>query len=577
MVGVIMKSIGKAAGSNIVLLTVLVLGLSACLSGGDSSSVADGSPVVPPPVVPGCPRPAPVPPAASAPVGGSCVADASTDYLAADFYVDAAGGNDANNGLTAGTAWQTLSKALTSAAAGKTVFVLNGNYGVLQETIALGRTSYLTLRAAPGHSPIVTKINIDYAAKQPAFLRFVGFSIQNTDRDPDNGSLVSFKDATDIELLNNTISSVATRGSGYAIASLTPGNPSTIDGIGLDNTDRITIKSNCISGVFRGIQLAGSSAVSLLRNYISPQSGSGIQYLSNNSNVLIQDNHIRGMNFTPYCVDAPLPASAALCVTVGDPNSIFDPHDSMISVRSNDLTVRNNIVHGLGSTSGIRFYVPDITGGRTDYSNITIEGNLIYDARNTQVLQMTGVADNVLVRNNTVISQYTTGACITGSPIGVTNDARFRYSTALNVISIAPGKDGSGLSVVNNVFVGATLLGGALAADKKNIFWSYAPTGTTFSATSLSGNSKIVTSAFLGCGNAPTYFETGFFAAAPNYIPNHGLFLNYKPAATSEAVGFGDATSQLPRILGSLDVNNFFINDGGDRCTWQNSAGAYEP
>lgn len=526
-------------------------------------------------------RAAPAIPAPSAPVGGSCVADASTDYLVANFFVDAVVGNDANPGTAAGAgnAWQTLAKALASAPAGSTVHVANGDYGLLQETVPVARASFLTIRAAPGASPRLSGININYAVKAAAFLRIVGFTVKNYSYDPNNAELVNIEDATDVELLNNTISSDSTRGSGYAKASVTPGNPATIDGVGLNNTERITIQSNCISGVFRGIQFASSSNVTLRRNYIAPQSGSGVQYLSNNTNALIEDNHLRGMPFTPYCTFLAAPNILANCdplTTPLDPNAILDPHASIISIRSNDITIRNNIMHGFGTTSGIRFYVPDITGGRLDYSNILIEGNLIYDVRNTQVLQITGAADNLVFRNNMVVSQYTTGACNTGSPIGVTNDARFRYSTALTVSSIAAGKDGSGLSLANNIFVGGTFLGGALAADKNNIFWSYAPTGTTFTVASLSGTSKVVTSAFSGCGAHSTYFETGFFTAAPNYIPAHGTLLDYKHAVASEAVAFGDTASQLTRKLGNLDANNFFINDAGDRCTGEHSAGPYE-
>jgi hypothetical protein len=489
------------------------------------------------------------------------VADASTEYLTANYYVDVTTGSDANNGLAPGTSWQTLGKALSTSPAGSTVHVASGDYGVLQESVPTGRASYLTIRATPGASPRLSGINIDYAVKSAAFLRVVGFTIKNYSYDPNNASLINIADATDVELLNNTISSDSTRGSGYAIASSTPGNPSTIDGIGMDNTERVTIKSNCVSAVALGIHLASSLNASLLRNYISPQAGTGIQYLSNNANVLIEDNHIRGMSFTPY---------------PSDPNAILDPHASVISIRSNDVTIRNNIMHGMGSSSGIMFYLPDAAGGRSDYSNITIEGNLLYDITNSSVLRFYGIADNLVVRNNIVVSQYTTGTCNSGAPIGVGNDARYRYSSALTVQSIAAGKNGSGLTIANNVLIGATFLGGALAAEKNNIFWSYSPTANTFSASSLSGTSKVVTSTYSGCGIYSPYFETGFFAAAPNFTPQHGLLNDYKSAPTSEAVGFGDTTSTLLRKLGTLDANNFFINAGGDRHTGEHSAGPYE-
>jgi hypothetical protein len=137
------------------------------------------------------------------------------------------------------------------------------------------------------------------------------------------------------------------------------------------------------------------------------------------------------------------------------------------------------------------------------------------------VLRFYGIADNLVIGNIIVVSQHTTGTCNSGAPIGVGNDARYRYSSALTVSSIAAGKDERGLTVANNVFVGATFLGGALAADKNNIFWSYSP--------------------------------------------------------TSEAVGFGDTASTLVRKLGTLDANNFFVNAGGDRGAGEHSAGPYEP
>lgn len=556
-----------AIGFSIIFLGVLVTSHAGCGggSGGDGGSVC---------------RTAPTPPTPSAPILGACVADVNIEYLTANYYVNVATGSDTNNGLTTDTAWQTISKALSSAPAGSTVHVASGDYGMLQETTPVVRASYLTIRATPGASPRLSGINIDYASKSAAFLRIIGFTIKNYSYDPNNTNLVNIADATDVELLNNTISSDSTRGSGYAIASAIQGSPNSIDGIGMSNTERVKIKSNCVTGVLRGIQLANSLNVSMLRNYISPQAGTGIQYLSNNANVLIEDNHIRGMSFTPYCNFVTTPYTLANCdpaTTPLDPNAFVDPHASVISIRSNDVIIRNNIMHGMGSTSGIRFYLPDSTGGRSDYSNITIEGNLLYDIKNTQVLQITGVADNLLIRNNLVISQYTLGACTSGSPMGVTNDARYRYSTALTVNSIATGKDGSGLTLANNVLVGAAFMGGALASDKNNIFWSYSPSGTTFSAASLSGTSKVVTSAYLGCGNHLPYFETGFFAAAPNYAPQHGLLSDYMLASTSEAVGFGDTNAKLLRKLGTLDANNFFINDGGDRCTGEHSAGAYEP
>lgn len=485
----------------------------------------------------------------SVPPPALCSADASSDYLTADFFVDSNSGDDANNG-SSGTPWKTLTRAL-AAPAPAVVHVRTGNYGVLTETTPVARAGFITLRAAPGQAPILTGVNISYPLKSTANLRLVGFAIKPDHR---NGAgVINVRNVTDFELLNNTVSTIK-----YAKASATPGSPLLFDGIDLSGGERVLIKSNCITSVFRGVQVTSSANVTIQRNYISPQSGTGIQYLSNNSDTLIEDNHIRGGDYTPY------PA---------DPDAPNDPHASIISIRSGFVTIRNNIMHGMGSSSGIMFYLPDVTGGLSAYSNITIEGNLLYDARNDLLLRMYNVADQIVIRNNLLISRYRLDALTCN---GITNDARYRYNTALIVHSLASGFDGSGVNISNNIMVGIASFP-TTVAERNNIMWSYNPDASNFVATSPSGTSKIVTSSFLGCGNHSSYFESGFFASTPVFSPAHGRLLNLVPSATSEAVAFGDAALQLQRILGTLDANGFFVNATGNRAIGQHSAGPYEP
>jgi hypothetical protein len=524
--------------------------LAACLSGGgggDPATTTAAPPAAPPIVV--------LPPGAAV----ACLPDASADYLVANYYVDAAIGLDGNNGLTPGTAWQTLARAL-AAPAPAVIHVKAGSYGVLTETTPVARGGYLTIRpdplAAPG-SVILTGINIQYAgpAKSPTRLRVIGFTIK-PDYDPNNNAIVRFKNTTELELHNNTISTIK-----YAKASATPGNPSMFDGVGLVDTDAILIKSNKITGVFRGIQLGGSSNTAMKCNYISTENGSAIQYLSGNSNALIEDNHIRG---------------GANVLFPGDPDApdSVNAHASIVSIRSESVTIRNNIMHGMGTTSGIRFYVPDVTGGLPAYSNITIEGNAIYDT-DSEPLQLVNAANNIIVKNNVIVSRYRkwtppSTLCADGN----TPDARFRYESAISV-SPAAGFTGSGVSLINNIFVGAAFFPAAVN-ERNNIIWSYSPDGT-FPATTPSGTSMVITSSFLGCGNHSTFFETGFFAAAPNFEPNHGLVINYKPAPASAAVNFGNESLQLQRALGILDASDVFVSTIVGRAPGQRSAGPYEP
>lgn len=509
---------------------MLVALVAACGGGGAASDAVPSTPVGPAPAI-------------------VCSADASADYVTADYFVDSINGVDTNNGSTA-SPWKTLDRAL-AAPVPAIVHFRTGTYGVLTETAPVSRAGYLTLRAAPGQLPVLTGVNVSYSARAGANLRLVGFAIKPDHRN--GGSVVNLRNVTDFELLNNTVSTIK-----YAKASGTPGLPLLFDGVNINGSERVLVKSNCITSVFRGIQIADSINITIQRNYISPQSGTGIQYLSNNSDVLIEDNHIRGGSYVPYPTDSDAPN---------------DPHASIISIRSGFVTIRNNIMHGMGSSSGMMFYLPDVTGGLTAYSNITIEGNLVYDAHNDLLLRMYNVADQIVVRNNLLISRHRLDATTCN---GITNDARYRYNTALIVHSLASGFDGSGLNISNNILVGIASFP-TTVVERNNIMWSYNPSASDFVAASPSGTSRIVTSTFVGCGRHDLYFESGFFASAPNFSPAHGLLLNLVPSASSQAVGFGDAALQLQRILGTLDANGFFVNAVADRTAGQHSSGPYEP
>lgn len=476
-----------------------------------------------------------------------CESPRQNENLQATYYIDAQTGADKNDGSISAP-WKTVAKAL-KARAPAVILVRSGSYGVLSELTPVDRRGPLLIRAATGATPQLAGINISYREKAAAQLRIEGFKIM-----PDHlngGTVVSLSRVKDVEIANNEIKAAK-----YASASGRPGFPRAFDGIKVAETERIEIRRNKISSVFRGIQISDSSDIGVRCNYISPQSGSGIQYLANNRGVLIDSNHIRGGQFVPY------PA---------DPDAFKDPHASVISIRSGYVDIRNNILHGMGSTSAIRFYDPDVTGGLAAYSNIKIEGNLIYDIAHDQVLQLKNYAQNVLVRNNLVVSRFRSGPCSDG----VTPDARYRYGTALNA-SPAAGLDGSGLSVHNNIFVGIASFP-PTAIEGNNIIWSYTSDGKRFESSSPGGTSKVVTSRHMGCGTHSNYFESGFFAGRVIFAPDHHEQLHLVPTRSSGVSRFGNRSTQLESLLGHLDDEGIFVIPGGNRNATQNSAGPYEP
>jgi hypothetical protein len=345
----------------------------------------------------------------------------------------------------------------------------------------------------------------------------------------------------------------------YAKASGTPGVPYTFDGVGATLSSNVTIKNTRIFNVFRGISVSGSNNWTIQRNYITPQSGSGIQYLGNNSNFIVKLNHMHGQSYVAYPTD---------------PDAVNDPHQSMISIRSNNISILQNHFHNMGTSSGIMFYQPDVSGGSNNYCNITIENNAIYDVKNNFVLRMYYLGSNIVVRNNLLAGKARLDAGA-GCVDGYTPDSRYRFETALLVHSYGTGvSSASGLSLYNNILVGRLNVASSVV-EANNIIWAW-DDGTDRS-TSPSGTSKIKTSAYLGCDLAPNYFEsTSFFSTTHNYKYLSSAEENWSLAGGSEGKNYGSAANQPTTSLGAIGADGFLIDNGPARSSSSRDIGPYQ-
>jgi hypothetical protein len=110
------------------------------------------------------------------------------------YYVDAVDGNDAYDGNSV-KPWKTIPYTWSAPRGGKTiaegdtVLFRNGNYGQFQESTNNGssylfyRTNWITYKAAPGHSPNLTNIDImnndkwGGAGIGQSYLKFEGFNV----------------------------------------------------------------------------------------------------------------------------------------------------------------------------------------------------------------------------------------------------------------------------------------------------------------------------------------------------------------------------------------------------------------
>lgn len=98
---------------------------------------------------------------------GAQLKAATTTY----YYVSAAG-SDSNNGLSKTTAFKTLTKALTKATAGTTIFVLNGTYSyssTLKLSTSGTSSAPIKILSYSGHTPVIDFSNQAYADSSRGF------------------------------------------------------------------------------------------------------------------------------------------------------------------------------------------------------------------------------------------------------------------------------------------------------------------------------------------------------------------------------------------------------------------------
>lgn len=450
------------------------------------------------------------------------------------YYVDAAQGSDANPGSN-DAPWRSLKHARSSAPSAATICVKTGNYGSFSESAPPNISERHVIRAAPGETPTLSGIDVVYSSPRDAHLTLSGFDVRGS-----GGGYIVVADNT----IGIRFSGLHVSGVKWAVGGVG------VNGMSIIDSQDAIVDGTKFDSIHRGIQVQGSDNTKILNNYIVATAGTGIQYLNGNTAGEISYNHITGADWSS-----------------SDPDAVQDPHSSIISFRSDDVVIRGNHMHGMGSSSGIMFYQPDVAGGEASYDDILIENNAIYDVVNVYAIRFYNLGTNVELRNNVVFPGIrTTDTC---GIYNTTNDARYRYNTAIVAHNLAGGS--TGLKLYNNILVGS--VNAATENERNNFVWSWA----NWRAVSPSGTSEIITSEFLGCGNHDPIFEDGSFFNVPinPTFPGRGVY-DLSLAPTSAGVNFGDPAFQATPSIGSVDANGFVQPDGPCRGPDALSVGAHE-
>ena len=447
----------------------------------------------------------------------------------AEYYLDATNGSDSDNGTTEGLAWETVDYAWSQVGPGDTVYMMDGNYGIVElSTTASGVDSWdnkVTFTKLTGHDPIVQSILLN---DRSFYIEFNDFKIRPGTAE----QIVHGVDADQIRFINlncrgiwNTDFSDLTERDASGFEALTKGmyfsggtDETPLNGILVDNCSFLETRYAVVTNMSVGDNIVISN------NTCDTFADAEIEIGSTNEGLegasLIEGNNIHGFYSFFTGVDM--------------------VHSSGIGIRTNNITVQNNIVHECGSTAGITLF-PDYPNSPTGAADVLIQNNLVYDTFSQYAVRLTDISEtgSVIFRNNTVIGSHSNGT------------AGYYYGVAVLVIprgyNTLDPNECSGLEIYNNIIVGALHFDGSdakvggLREAKEDYNYMYSKLTDDGWQTSSNNSTILVT---LG-GAYDDTFASGFFVN-PNFTnAMHRLELDdgYKLTTGSPAINAGDATN----------------------------------
>ncbi|MGA2092327.1 MAG: right-handed parallel beta-helix repeat-containing protein, partial [Sedimentisphaerales bacterium] len=519
-----------------------------------------------------------------------CQLSANSTVTAATYYLDTNGSDNAN-GLSVGTAWKTIARALpnwsgtgSKVTSGDTVILKAGNYGGFEANNVSG-TGWITYKADVNLTAVFDRIYVINHSRSNVYFRFDGIRVQHPStywptpnglwhsQDPlAPGNVVQISNANYVQLLNGKYS-------GY--------EKYISRGVYVEYSDYVTIDKCEVTCTRDGIE--GNSCIGfILRNcHVHNMSeGSGIRVENTATGSRFENNHVHDQHPHNDAEIATATTNDRYFPYKESTDYAFHP-GSGFSIRSSDIVIRNNMLHD-GFSQGIMFY-----NGYT-YHNITVENNLFYDTGPIKFLLIDGP---VTIRNNTFVG------CISLEGTGM-YDLIQRYSGTPFEMSFSGSFDGKSVVVTNNIVVGhGTLPSTSLAyTENYNLYWKtmnsdnqiITPKGSrSLQAIWLAGSdlhgypNNFEDTGFIGTTAEYNYSRDGIrrFFINPGYYTNDyspaldggtGKTYDYHLASNSSGINYGDATNQPSDSLGSIGGDGFINNDGPTRDSSHHSVGCYE-
>jgi hypothetical protein len=500
---------------------------------------------------------------------------ASPAAQAATYYLDPVNGHDANSGLSADQAWHTFNRAIETYSGngakvtkGDTVILMPGQYAscVINYTPPVESKNWsekITYQAQVPRTAIFSSATSDTVTIMGDYNRYLEFngiqfacSYSGTLSTPlklETSSFIHFVNCEFVGFWDDGLdqaSFLKTTEVGIRITRALGVN-SLMQGIVVENCEIHQVRQGILVLAALGLNDPESDSVFKIKDTI-------IHTTCRSPIDFRETTH----TYKPYNSEVDPPDAGLMHgVIIIEGNHLYNQqaknadgngdwtHGSGMALATNNLIIRNNIIHSVGSTAGIGLYDIDAPGylPKTYYEDIAIENNLIYDTISSHALELSNIGDGrVVVKNNTIIGFYDVGT-----------DWK-RYGAVVWIYA-TNGYTGSGLEFFNNIVVGSVIeYTGFNFADGKEDYnriysvWAVGQTPTY--PTKLKGDNTIIYCP----GNNTNFFESGFF---PNSNYSRGTdFVRYKDGGPHRLMLNDGYTSPLPGI-GYKAVSDIIFGD----------------
>jgi hypothetical protein len=468
-----------------------------------------------------------------------------------ELYVNSLTGSDtANDGQSAAAPFATIGKALAEIdTAGGSIYVAPGTYSALSVTSDLGFTGYVNVVSTTPLASVIRGVSINYgSAQHDTPIRFLDCQITK------DGTAVTLRGAHRVQLVNC-----------YIRTDRHANGTSTFEALDMKDSEDVTVTGCWLTNCGRGVLAYDCTDMTINRCTIVVRQGTAITVGTGCSGALIQlcwlteEDYLQSMG-----------------------SDWLDPteaHQSGISIRSSDVTIKQCLLTHIGGSGMIRTYPWTSSFNAPRYDDIVIENCCLVHNDGIQGIALNDFGYGCRITNCTVLTRWRQDGDDDCAPFPDTQ--RFRYEVPVFIKQDRYSVPSSEVRVENSVIMGILNSGGCTVEG--TVMYSRANTNTASAGAYLTSNWVFCPYGSTTCGGF-LEMESGFFAHTGGWdlddiydpVTDWDQVPDMRLVSTAKAWNFGLVSLQPTDSLPQVGADGRLELTWPTRSSTAHDAGAYQ-